>query len=224
MKLFNRGESESPQPVQQFAVEALPPKDTEKKKTVGRRIKSISSTVLLIVTAPLLAIFITSHVFHSYEVDGSSMESTLQNGDRLIVFKLPKTIANITDNEHIPGRYDVVVFDRPAQIAAPNSVQHLIKRVIGLPGERVTLKDNVLTVYNQDSPDGFNPDKNQEYVSSINEIDGSVDVTVGAEEIFVIGDNRTNSTDSRSFGPIHVDLLVGKATARFVPVGNMKRL
>lgn len=195
--------------------------DTERKK---RRFKSVSSTVLLIVTAPLLAIFITSHVFHSYEVDGTSMETTLQNGDRLIVFKLPKTFSNITGNDHIPARWDVVVFDRPNQLPSSNSVKHLIKRVIGLPGERVTVKDGVVTVFNDEHPDGFNPDEGREYAETIDRTTAEVDTTVGEGEIFVLGDNRNNSTDSRLFGAISVDLLVGKATARFVPVGDMKRL
>lgn len=197
---------------------------TWKKNEKRRKLKSFLSTILLIVTAPLLAIFITSHVFHSYEVDGASMETTLQNGDRLIVYKLPKTIANITGKGYVPNRWDVIIFDRPAEIAAPNSVKHLIKRVIGLPGERVVVKDGVITVYNSENPDGFNPDNSQSYANGFDRTVGNVDVTVGTNEIFVVGDNRNNSTDSRIFGPISIELVVGKATARFVPVGNMKQL
>lgn len=195
-----------------------------KKSEKRKKYKSLASTILLLIAAPLLAIFITSHVFHSYEVDGASMETTLQNGDRLIVYKLPKTIANITGNEYIPHRWDVIIFDRPAEIAAPNSVKHLIKRVIALPGERVVVKDGVVTVYNNENPNGFNPDNGQPYTNGFDRTVGNVDVTVGANEIFVLGDNRNNSTDSRVFGPISTELIVGKATARFVPVSNMKKL
>ncbi len=152
------------------------------------------------------------------------METTLQNGDRLLVYKLPKTIANITGGEYLPARWDVVIFDRPSQIKAPNSVKHLIKRVIGLPGERVVVRDGVVTVYNNDNPGGFNPDSTQEYADGFEKTPGTTDVTVGADEIFVLGDNRNNSTDSRVFGPIPIKLLVGNATARFVPVDGMRKL
>lgn len=214
---------ELPPPTQQ-PVENPQQERTWKKNERKRKIKSISSTLLLLITAPLLAIFITSHVFHSYEVDGASMETSLQNGDRLIVYKLPKTIANLTDKEYIPHRLDIIIFDRPAEIAAPNSVKHLIKRVVGLPGERVVVKEGVITVYNNENPNGFNPDDGQAYTGGFDRTVGNVDVTVGPEEVFVVGDNRNNSTDSRVFGPISVELIVGKATARFVPVGNMKKL
>lgn len=209
----------APQPSQEQQRE-----QTWKKNEKRKKYKSLLSTILLIITAPLLAIFITSHVFHSYEVDGASMETTLQNGDRLIVYKLPKTIANITGNEFIPHRFDIIIFDRPAEIAAPNSVKHLIKRVIALPGERVTVKDGVVTVYNSENPNGFNPDNGQPYTGGFDRTVGNVDVTVGQNEVFVVGDNRNNSTDSRIFGPISVDLIVGKATARFVPVNDMRKL
>ncbi len=189
-----------------------------------KRFGSISGTLILLVAAPLLAVLITSHVFHSYEVDGQSMETTLQNGDRLIVNKLPKTIANITGSTYMPSRRDIIVFNRPAEIAAPNSVKHLIKRVIALPGERVVVKDGRVTVFNAETPDGFNPDEDQEYSKDIIRTPGSVDITVGQGEVFVMGDNRTNSSDSRVFGTINTSTIVGNATIRFIPIGSMRRL
>lgn len=218
---FNSSPSqENPQPFN-YGGGSVPSKN---KKNRSERLKSISSTILLIISAPLLAIFITSHVFHSYEVDGASMETTLQSGDRLIVYKLPKTLANVRKTDFTPNRYDIIVFDRPKSAAAPSSVKHLIKRVIGLPGERVTVKDGVVTVYNKENPEGFNPDSGQEYSSGFDTTPRNADVTVGEAEVFVLGDNRGNSTDSRDLGTIPDSLIVGKATIRFVPVDNMKRL
>ncbi len=189
-----------------------------------KTLKNMSGTIALIVSAPIIAILLTSHVFQSYQVDGQSMETTLYNGDRLIVNKLPKTIANISGSTYLPGRYDVVVFDRPLQSTISSRVDHLIKRVIALPGERVTVKDGVVTVYNKEFPEGFNPDINQDYSEAVSTTEGQVDITIGNGEVFVLGDNRFNSTDSRRFGSINTKTIVGTATVRFVPVSEMKRL
>ena len=187
-------------------------------------LRNISSTLLLLISAPIIAILLTSHVFQSYQVDGQSMETTLQNGDRLIVLKLPKTIANISRGTYMPNRYDIVVFDRPPQSAISANVEHLIKRVIALPGERVSIRDGRVTVYNDEYPDGFNPDVNQEHSESVSVTEGQVDITVSEGEVFVLGDNRFNSTDSRKFGSIDTDSIVGTAELRFVPVSKMKKL
>lgn len=118
-----------------------------------------------------------------------------------------------------------MVFDKPASLSsASGDVDHLIKRVIGLPGERVVLHDGHYTVYNETNPDGFDPDKDQEYAKDILTTPGKVDITVGAGEIFVSGDNRMNSLDSRNFGAINASSVTGIATIRFVPVNAFKRL
>jgi signal peptidase I len=198
--------------------------DVRRSRIVKKGFKNLSSVVTLLIAAPLLAILITSHVFHSYEVEGLSMETTLQNGDRLIVYKLPKTIANIGGNSYLPERNDIIVFDRPTQINAPKSVRHLIKRVVALPGERITVKDGQVTVYNNDFPNGFNPDEGQDYAKDTTDTPGNVDITIGQTEVFVLGDNRINSSDSRVFGPIDVSTIVGVATIRFIPTNAMRRL
>lgn len=197
---------------------------SSQNKAVKKGLKNISGTLTLIIAAPLLALLITSHVFHSYEVEGLSMDTTLQHGDRLIVNKLPKTIANINGSTYMPGRDDIIVFDRPKQISAPDSVRHLIKRVVALPGERVVIKDGDITVYNNEFPDGFNPDVGKEYSKDIVSTAGNVDVTVGQTEVFVLGDNRSNSSDSRIFGPIDTSSVVGNAVIRFIPTNAMRRL
>jgi signal peptidase I len=181
--------------------------------------------VAILLIAPLLAIFITIFVFQSYEVYGMSMETTLQDGDRLIVQKLSKNWSAIRGKEYIPQRYEIVVFDKPTFISNPSGdVDHLIKRVIGLPGERVVARDGKYTVYNSEFPDGFNPDSGQEYAKDITTTPGEVDITIGNGEIFVSGDNRTNSLDSRNFGAISAKSVTGIATLRFVPVNAFKRL
>ena len=201
-----------------------PPIDQEVSPKRPSNLKSILQTIALLALAPILALFLTSHVFQPYEVDGASMETTLHNGDRLIVYKLPKTLSNIMNKPYVPSRWDVVVFDRPSSLVTSDATDHLIKRVIGLPGERVVVKDGTVTIYNKDSEQGFNPDEGKEYAKDILTTDRSADITVGANQVFVMGDNRTNSADSRMFGPIATSSIVGKATSRFIPVGSMKKL
>lgn len=199
--------------------------DSSLSSSSRRGWKNIASTFGILLIAPILAVFITIFIFQSYEVYGQSMETTLQNGDRLIVQKLSKNWSGIRGRDYIPQRGEIVVFDKPASLSTNgDDVDHLIKRVIGLPGERVVARDGKFTVYNEDSPDGFNPDAGQDYAKDIITTPGEVDITVGPGEIFVSGDNRTNSLDSRTFGAINADTVTGIAILRFVPVNNFKRL
>ena len=187
--------------------------------------KNIASTLAILAIAPILAIFITIFVFQSYEVYGMSMETTLQNGDRLIVQKFSKNWSSLRGKDYVPQRHEIVVFDKPAFLSGSSGdVDHLIKRVIGLPGERVVLSNGRYTVYNEEYPEGFNPDEGQEYAKDILNTPGEVDITVGQKEIFVSGDNRSNSLDSRNFGAISTDSITGIATIRFVPVNAFEKL
>lgn len=179
--------------------------------------KSIISTIAILVTALLIALSLTIYVFQSYEVDGPSMETTLQNRDRLIVYKLSRTIARISGHPYIPNRGDIVIFSRKDSYEfGTNQKRQLIKRVIAIPGERVVVKAGVLTVYNKQHPEGFRPD-DAAYGKVIVTTPGEVDLTVKDNELYVCGDNRPNSLDSRSFGPISTDDIVGKLILRVYP-------
>lgn len=200
---------------------AAPPE--HKRSHTREGIKSILSTLLLIVAAPLLAITMIAFVFQSYQVDGPSMQNTLHNNDRLIVYKLPKTISRITKHQYKPKRYDIIVFERSDLINADfthDSSKQLIKRVIGVPGDRVIVKDGSVTVYNKEKPEGFNPDAGTSYQSSIAETQGNIDTLVKDDQLFVMGDNRGNSLDSRYFGPITDNEVIGKLVLRLWPDGK----
>ena len=190
----------------------------------SENIKSILSTVLILLIAPFLALAITAFLFQSYEVDGPSMQSTLQNHDRLIIWKAPKTLSRITGHPYVPHRGDVIVFVKKGLYDFDASKEkQLIKRVIALPGERIVVKDNVVTVYNKENPGGFDPDKTLPYGKVIGDTPGNVDLTVPANEIFVSGDNRVNSLDSRYFGTVPVRDVVGKLVARVLPVSTAEK-
>jgi signal peptidase I len=184
--------------------------------------KSVLSTILILLAAPLLAGLLMPVVFQSYEVDGPSMQTTLQNNDRLIVMKLPRTLARLTHHAYIPDRGDIIIFNEPSGADASNTTKQLVKRVIGLPGERVVVKDGQVTVYNGPHPNGFNPDKTLPYGSVIGTTPGNIDLVVPKDQVFVCGDNRTNSFDSRYFGTVPADNIIGKLDLRVYPFSQFK--
>jgi signal peptidase I len=174
------------------------------------------SMVQLILGAVILATLINNFVFQSYQVFGQSMQETLHEGDRLIISKLSKSISNIT-GDYVPTRGDIIVFESPI---SPDI--QLIKRVIALPGERVTVKDGIITVYNEENPNGFNPD--DAYDELLPDIrTGDIETVVGEDSIFVAGDNRTPgaSLDSRNdLGNVSIDNIIGELVLRVFPLNQ----
>jgi signal peptidase I len=183
---------------------------------------SVASTIMILVAAPLIALLLINFVFQSYEVDGPSMESTLQNHDRLIVWKVPRTIAKVTKHPFIPARGKIIIFVKHGLYdQGVGGDKQLIKRVIGLPGDRVVVRDGSVTIYNADHPQGFEPDKTLGYGKMIPTTTGNVDLVVPPGEIFVCGDNRVNSLDSRIFGTVSSSDVIGELSARIFPVNKV---
>lgn len=208
---------------QQSAPTYVPPAPNKESKD---SVRSIISTISILLLAPVIAIILTVFVFQSYQVDGPSMETTLQNNDRLVVWKLARTWSKVTHHAYVPNRGDVIIFNEPEEnldSIGSGASKQLIKRVVGLPGDRVVVKDGTLTVYNQAHPNGFRPDKTMEYGKVITTTSGDIDVTLGSNQLFVCGDNRPDSLDSRVFGPITTDQVVGKLVMRILPLNNAKR-
>jgi len=204
-------------------VTPLPAAESPTPKKNREGFKSVISTILIVVSAPIIALLLINFVFQSYEVDGPSMESTLQDGDRLIVWKVPRTIAKIQNNDYIPARGDVIVFTKKGLYEdGTGGDKQLIKRIIGLPGDRVVVSDGVVTIYNQDKPDGFVPDQSGEYEIT-QTTEGNVDITIDEGEVFVVGDNRANSLDSRVFGAISAQDIVGTLEFRIFPFQNFQQ-
>lgn len=189
-------------------------------------IADLLSTLLAVAVALGLAFCLITFVFQSYQVDGPSMENTLQNNDRLIVWKLPRTWANITHHAYVPGRGDIIVFNE-GNLAAYGqaNVRQLVKRVIGLPGDRVVVQNGSITIYNRQHPNGFDPDKTLAYGQAhpLPYTSGNIDITLGSNQIFVCGDNRTDSLDSRVFGPVSLNSVVGRLELRIYPFNTAQR-
>lgn len=182
------------------------------------------SFIGILAVAMGLALILISFVFRSYAVDGPSMETAFQNEDKLIIWKVPRTIARITGNQYVPNRGDVIIFSEDNLSACgQEGERQLIKRVIALPGEHVVVNNGVITVYNKDHLQGFQPDLELGYNKDnhIPTTTGNVDVTLAENQLFVSGDNRPNSCDSRSFGPIETDQVIGKLVLRLLPANKI---
>lgn len=198
---------------------AASPRASSSKKGERGPFRALLSTVGLFLSALFIALLLNIFVIQSYQVDGQSMEPTLQNDDRLIVNKIPRTIAKVDGRQYVPSRGDIIIFN---QDGLPGFIgqKQLIKRVIGLPGERVTVTEGRITVYNKAFPNGFNPDTTVGYRISALRTEGNFDNTLNNNQLFVAGDNRGNSEDSRYFGPITTDQVVAKLVLRILPLNK----
>jgi signal peptidase I len=189
-------------------------------------IRSLFSTIGILILVPVVAILLTAFVFQSYQVQGQSMENTLQNNDRLMVWKLPRTWARITGHQYVPKRGDIIIFGESglSNYGDSQDTKELVKRVIGLPGDRVVYANGTYTIYNKAHPRGFDPDKTVAYGKSgtplFSNTDGdcpNIDVKLGPQQLFVSGDHRGDSLDSRCFGPIQTSQVTGTLVARIYP-------
>lgn len=181
-------------------------------------LKDILSVSIFVICVVIGTLFINTFVFRSFNVQGPSMEPTMYTGDRLIVNRLPVTLARIQGVTYLPDRGEIIVFKNPRYNMSADD-EYIVKRVIAFPGERVVLKDGAFTVYNQQNPDGFNPDddNNGEPTTPVS---GEIDMVVPSGELFVAGDHRDGSYsyDSRNgLGTIPTYDIVGPVSFRLFP-------
>lgn len=177
------------------------------KKYNWRRLLSV------VVLAIVLAVFFRSVLFASYVVDGESMEPTLYDGNLLMVNKM---IYNLSD----VNRFDVIVFHA-------NEDDDYVKRVIGLPGDELEYKDDKLYVNGEYVEEDFLNGYVQASNSWPTTDNFTLEETTGEEtvpegKLFVMGDNREDSLDSRSFGFISTNQIVGKVDVSYWPLSQMK--
>jgi signal peptidase I len=173
----------------------------------------IKSTFLQILELILIIIFIVVPVrifiFEPFIVSGESMEPNYHNMDYLIIDKLSYRLRD-------PQRGEVIVFIPPFE-----KNKYYIKRIIGLPGETIILNEDKIYIYNKENPNGFILKEN--YIPS-HEYYGNLKITLGKDEYFVLGDNREESYDSRRWGPLKRENIVGRVLFVLRPLNSFLKL
>ena len=174
--------------------------------------------------ALIIIIPIRVFLFQPFFVQGASMEPNFDNNQYLIINEFGyKQTAMPTDKLdwftikpfRKLDRQEVVVFRYPK-----NRSQFFIKRIIGLPNERVQIGEGIVTIFNKNNPDGFILDEST-YLSSKLKTQGEMVITLKEDEYFVMGDNRGASSDSRSWGPIKEVDIIGKVLLRAWPLDRI---
>ena len=168
-------------------------------------------TVVLVGAVGVFTV-INTFLIQAFKIPSESMVPTLEVGDRVLVNKLSYDF-------HDLNRGDIIVFERPPNAIKTNEddPDDLIKRVIGLPGDRIIAQDGMVYVNDRRLVEPYLPDG-----TTTDNLDTAVTVPPG--KIFVMGDNRSNSSDSRFIGPIDSSLVIGRAFARVWPLNRMGSL
>lgn len=172
-------------------------------KSAGAR-----SLILYTIVALGFALFIRFFIAAPFLVDGASMVPTFQDKNYLVVDRLTYSVGE-------PSRGDVIVFKLPD---TPSKT--LIKRVIGLPGETVILNHGTVSIKNAEHPDGF--ELSEPYLSGENRRTADeMQITLSPDQYFVLGDNRHVSSDSRVWGTLPQENIIGRAFLRLYPLNEI---
>ena len=180
--------------------------DSKKEKSKPNIKKNLIALGICVVIAIVIALIITNFVASHTKVEGNSMESTLENGDDIIVEKFSYLTGD-------PERYDIIVFRESESV-------NYIKRVIALPGETIQITEGKIYINERAVFDAYGNAKME---------DGGIaekPIKPGQDEYFVLGDNRNASKDSRdkAVGVIKRDQIIGKAWLRVLPFDNFGKL
>jgi len=183
----------------------------QEKKGFKKYLEPIWELVKIAVIALVIVLPIRYFLFQPFIVSGASMTPNFQSGDYLIVDEISYRLS-------APQRGDVIVFD--ASFIKGYSGQRFIKRVIGLPGESVDITNgNVEIIKN-----GTTSTLNEKYLPSNLETYPDTQITLKSNQYFVMGDNRTQSYDSRFWGVVDQKYIIGKAFLRIFPVTSLSDL
>lgn len=177
-------------------------------KAIGLFFLDIIETVVV-----ALSIFLVIYLFvmQPHQVNGSSMYPNFEDGEYLMTDKISYRFGQ-------PGRGDVVVFHAPPAAQCPNGTGcDFIKRVIGMPGDTVEIAPGGVLLNGKQLNEAYLPEG---FVTRPSHFTAGGPVTVPADKYFVMGDNRSHSSDSRAWGFVGKDEIVGKAFFRYWPFGR----
>lgn len=200
--------------------ETTPPVEAPQPKDVGHgRRHTILEYVLITAGAIVLALLIQAFVVKPYKIPSASMSPTLEVGDRVLVNRLAYHLRQ-------PHRGDIIVFN------SPTLHMTLIKRIIGLPGDTISLHDGLVYINGKRLNEPYLRQANGSYTPTVPAVTSgppqpwSLDrpYTVPAGQYFVMGDNRTDSDDSRYWGPVSRSDLIGVAFFRYWPLNRLAGL
>ncbi len=213
------GSIQTPQNNEAVNPTQTPPSDEKKpQRTFLNYLLFFVNWVLI----PLVIVFLfQAFIFQAFYVSGQSMEPTFQDGDYLIISKVGVTSKEVRSwfNKNATVNYqrgDVLVFRPPIATST-----FYIKRLIALPGERIVIKNGVITIYNKDNPNGFV--LHETYTDQAAVTLGDIDEVVDKDKVFVLGDNRTanGSYDSREWGQLPQSDITGRVILRLLPLNRL---
>lgn len=165
----------------------------------------LAEIIKLAAIALVIIVPVRYFLIQPFYVKGASMEPNFHDFEYLIIDELSYRF-----NE--PNRGEVIVFRYPR-----NPQEFFIKRVIGLPGEEVQVKNGAVYVYNQEHPDGWKLDEAYLSPGEVTDANNENKILLKDNEYYVFGDNRDASQDSRSFGPVNRSFIVGRVWLRGFP-------
>ena len=162
----------------------------------------------IVIIALLIVVPIRYFLFQPFFVKGQSMEPNFENGDYLIIDEISYRLGS-------PQRGEVVVFKYPQ-----NPSQRYIKRIVGLPGETVEIEDGKVIIFNQVGSQILDE---SDYLPASCQTPGDARVSLNEDEYFVLGDNRASSADSRSWGPLPKENIIGRVLFRAWPFTTLAK-
>ena len=189
----------------------------EKKRSLF--LKQIFEWIVVIAIALIVAMLVRLFLLQQFFISGPSMETTMFSDNRVLVSKLAYKIGDI-------DRGDVVVFDRATMNGSQIEHDDLIKRVIGLGGESIEIRDCSVYIDGTKLDEPYLPNRDIG-LANLSDRCGVVSMpltTIENDEVFLVGDNRPQSFDSRMFGPIKKDLIIGQAFVLMWPPSAWSRL